>query len=209
VGRVSFSSYTNNIELRRSCLSTRRMHHAALTIILLSTLTAVASAQTPGSSPLSPAPVGKTVSGIVECGQGYTSHELYDMKITLIEVIRGEAAWRRLQLASPSNKQAASSQEYLIARVRFEYNARGIPGTCVHQLVPEQFAVFSSDGVDYKNPAVVAPTPEMRKGMKSGDTLEGWIVFAIPTADKNPVMCYSADAGGAVMHGGGKWFQLY
>ena len=166
-------------------------------------------AQTPGSSPLSPAPIGMVTSGIVECGQGYTSHELYDMKITLLEAYRGEEAWKRLKEASPSNKPLASGKEYIIARVRFEYHARGTPGLCVHQLVPEQFTAFSTEGIDYSNPVVVPPNPGMNKAIKSGESLEGWVAFAVAQQDKSPLMSYSADIGGAVVHGGAKWFKLY
>jgi hypothetical protein len=44
--------------------------------------------------------------------------------------------------------------------------------------------------------------------MKSGEAVEGWVVFMVSEQDKVPLMSYSADAGGAVMHGGGKWFLL-
>jgi len=166
-------------------------------------------AQTAGSSPLNPAPIGSVVTGIVECGQGYTSHELYDMKLTVLEVIRGAEAWKRLKEAAPSNKPAQAGQEYVLARVKFEYRARGTPGLCIHQLTPEQFTAFSSDGVDYKNPNVIPPQPEARKALKSGESVEGWVVFMVPEQDKTPLMAYSADIGGAVMHGGVKWFRLY
>jgi hypothetical protein len=178
-------------------------------VILVLAAAAAAVGQTPGSSPLNAAPIGKTIAGIVECGQGYTSHELYDMKITVLEVFRGEEAWARLKSASPANKQAAQGQEYVVARVRFEYYARGVPGACLHQVSPEQFTAFSAEGVDYKNTAAMAPKPELRKGMKSGEILEGWIAFEVAQQDKKPIVSYSADAGGAVVHGGGKWFQLY
>jgi hypothetical protein len=52
-----------------------------------------------GNSPFNPAPAGVRLSGIVECGQGYTSHELYDMNITLLEVARGDDAWKILKEA--------------------------------------------------------------------------------------------------------------
>jgi hypothetical protein len=130
------------------------------------------------------------------------------MKITLLEVIRGEEAWKRIHEASESNKPPASGTEYVLARVKFEYYARGTPGLCVHQLVPEQFTAYSADGEDYKAASAVPPKPEMRKGLKSGESLEGWVVFAIAAEDKGPLMSYSADVGGAVQHGGGKWFLL-
>ena len=169
---------------------------------------AVLSAQAPGSAPSLAAPSGITLTGIIECGEGYTSHELYDMKITLLEVIRGEEAWKRVKLASDSNKPADPDSEYILARIRFEYFARGTPGLCVHQVVPEQFTAYSANGEDYRPAPVVLPKPEMRKGLKSGESLEGWVAFMVAQKDKTPLMSYSADSGGAIMHGGGKWFLL-
>lgn len=167
-----------------------------------------ALAQAPGSSPTHAAPAGMTLAGIVECGEGYTSHELYDMKITLVEVIRGEDAWKRIREASASNKPAESGSEYVLARVRFEYKARAIPGLCVHPLIPEQFTAYNANGEDYKPAYVIPPKPEMRKGLKSGDIFEGWVVFMVSQQDKTPLMSYSVGDGGAVQHGGDQWFSL-
>ena len=178
-----------------------------VTLILI--ITGRANAAQAGSSPLSPAPIGTTLAGIIECGGGYTSHELYDMKITLLEVVRGEEAWKRIKEASASNKPGTAGSEYVLARVKFEYFARGSPGLCTHQLSPEQFTAFSADGNDYKIVSVVLPKPEMRGTLRSGQSLEGWVAFLVPQQDKKPIMNYSADVGGAVLHGGGKWFQLY
>ena len=162
-----------------------------------------------GNSPFNPAPVGVKLSGIIECGQGYTSHELYNMKITLLEVIRGDNAWKRLQTTSSTNKPAGSRFEYILARVRFEYYARGKPGLCVHNLTPEQFTACSVEGVDYPEADVILPQPEMQGDLRSGESIEGWIALLVPITDRKPLLYYSADAGAAVQHGGGKWFKLY
>ena len=170
-------------------------------------LTAIAQE---GDSPFNPAPVGARLSGIIECGQGYTSHELYNMNITLLEVVRGDDAWKRLRMAGDSNKPAAAGFEYVLARVKFEYYARGTPGLCVHKLLPEQFTACSVEGVDYPAATdVVLPKPEMGGELHSGESLEGWIGFLVRRTDKKPLLNYSADAGGAVLHGGSKWFKLY
>jgi len=166
------------------------------------------SAQTPGSSPSLAVATGVPLDGVIECGEGYTSHELYDLKMTVLEVVRGEEAWKRIREASASNKPAAAGSEYILARVRLEYKARGTPGLCIHPVLPEQFTAYSADGEDYAATAVVVPKPEVRRSMKSGDSLEGWVAFMVAQADKAPLMSYSADAGGAVQHGGGKWFLL-
>ncbi len=179
-----------------------------IALILLAAAYTPASAQIKGSGPSDPAPAGMVMSGIIECGEGYTSHELYDMKITLLEVIRGEQAWKRLQEASSTNTPPKSGTEYLLARIRYEYFARGVPGTCIHPLSPDEFTAYSRNGEDYRSVSVVTPKPELRKGLKSGDSLEGWVAFAVSKEDKEPLMLYSADSGGAVEHGGGKWFLL-
>jgi hypothetical protein len=184
-----------------------------LRIRLLSAVLALAiyqttSAQTPGDSPSAPAPLGIAVVGIIECGEGYTSHELYDMKITLLEVIRGEEAWKRIKETARSNKPAASAAEYVLARVKFEYRARSIPGLCEHKLIPEQFTAYSAAGEEYLRAPVVPPKPEMRKDLKSGESFEGWMVFAVPKEDRAPLLSFAADAGGAVQHGEPKWFLL-
>ena len=186
----------------------KSLTHLLIVLIIAVATVSAASAQTEGSAPSTPALAGMTIAGIVECGEGYTSHELYDMKVTLMGVIRGEEAWKRLKAASETNKPPAPGTEYVLAHIKFEYYARGTPGLCVHQLVPEQFTAYSANGEDYAAASVVAPEPEMRKGLKSGDSFEGWVVFAVAKEDKGPLMAYSADAGGAVQHGGSKWFLL-
>ena len=190
-------------------LKIEKMQHIFLALVILVPFPLRgALAQTAGSSPSDPAPVGTMLAGIIECGEGYTSHELYDMKITLLEVIRNDAAWKRLKEASAANKPPAPGFDYILARIKFEYQARGTPGLCIHQLSPEQFTAYSASGEDYKSVSVVPPKPELRKGMKSGESAEGWIVFMVSQQDKAPLMSYSVEVGGAEMHGGGKWFLL-
>ena len=177
-------------------------------LIFIIALPVLAPAQTPGSAPSSAAPAGVTLTDIVECGEGYTSHDLYDMKIALLEVIRGEEAWKRIREASVANKPAESGSEFVLARIRFEYRARELPGLCVHLLLPDQFMAYSADGEDYRPASVVPPRPEMRKELKSGESFEGWLAFMVAQQDKAPLMSYSAGTGGAVQHGGNKWFIL-
>ena len=178
-----------------------------LAVLLFAAALPMASDQT-GSGPSNPAPAGTTVGGIIECGEGYTSHELYDMKITLLEVVRGEKAWKRVQEAGNSNKPAEPGTEYLLARIRYEFFARGTPGTCIHQLLPDEFAAYNKNGEDYGAASIARPKPELRKNLKSGESFEGWVAFSVDKEDSAPLMLYSADTGGAVEHGGGKWFLL-
>ena len=130
------------------------------------------------------------------------------MKITLLEVIRGADAWKRLLAANSANPAPASDADYCLARIRFEYFARGTPGTCVHVLRPNQFTAYSADGVEYEHPQVTVPNPVLAGSLKAGESREGWVAFLIPKRDTKPLMNYSADIGAGTLHGGSGWFQL-
>lgn len=164
-----------------------------------------------GYSITSPAPVGMTVAGIVEVGTGYTSHELYDIRVTLLEVLRGSEVWNHIRVADASNGPPDTGFEYVLARIKFEFNARGAPGNLSHQLTGAQFIALSRDGQGYQATSAVPPAPELKGTLFSGDSVEGWIVLQVPVDDSKPLMTFDASVGGieAVEHGGDIWFQLY
>jgi hypothetical protein len=187
----------------------KALAYPSMVLWIVTALIATPTRAQEGNSPFEPASVGVRLSGIVECGEGYTSHELYNMNITLLEVVRGDDAWERLRKADSANKPADPGFDYILARVKFEYYARGTPGLCVHEITPQQFTAFSADGVDYPAANVSPPKPEMRGKLRSGESLEGWVAVLVPQTDPKPLLNYSADVGGAILHGGGKWFKLY
>ena len=68
--------------------------------------------------------VGVPLSTIVIFGDQYNGgDELYDVRITVKDVVRGEKAWELVKSASGSNRSAGSGLEYVLARVRFEFSA--------------------------------------------------------------------------------------
>lgn len=162
-----------------------------------------------GRSPSDAGSEGTTVAGIIECGEGYTSHELYDVKITLQEVDRGEKPWLRLKALSNENRPPQQGYDYVLARVKFEYEARGRPGNCEHTVKRSHFTALSMQGEIYPVPEVTVPKPALSGPMHSGDTLDGWLAFEVTKDDKKPLMTFSVDDAGAVQHGGKLWFQLY
>jgi hypothetical protein len=179
--------------------------------ILTIAVLAVSPAQTQrlGSSPLGPAPAGVPVQTIVECGSGYISHELYDSKITLLEMTRGAKAWDLMKEVTTANEPPKAGVEYILARIRFEYSARGLPGDCSHEVKDEQFIAVSPKGQVYKAASVVPPNPRLSGTLRSGDSLEGWVAFSVAREDSKPLMTFAVKAGGAIEHGGNIWFQLY
>ena len=162
--------------------------------------------QAAGNSPSDAATPGTVVAGIIECGDGYTSHELYDVKITLLELLRGETAGLRLAGAAPA---PGEGQEYILARIRFEYYARGRPGDCEHTVRPGQFTALSADGTAYSAPTLAMPEPGLSGAVHSEQHLEGWLAVQVARQDVQPLLTFSVDDTGAVQHGGKLWFQLY
>ncbi len=162
-----------------------------------------------GRSPSSAAPVGTPVVTMIECGEGYTSHELYDMTITVTKVVRGQKTRDLMEGAGGSNQAPEAGSEYVLARIRVKYLARGLPGNCNHELRPEQFTALSSDGREYKAPSVAAPKQALSGSLHSGESLEGWVAFLVAKEDSKPLMTFTADPTGAAQHGGNIWFQLY
>lgn len=167
------------------------------------------TAQAAGRMPSDAGGEGMTIAGIIECGQGYTSHELYDVKITLREVERGARAWQLLQAASKDNRPPQAQYDYLLARVKFEYEARGKPGDCVHTLKRSHYTALSSQGEIYPVPDVTVPDPALSGPIHSGETRDGWLAFEVKKSDAKPLMTFSVDDSGAVQHAGKLWFKLF
>jgi hypothetical protein len=161
-----------------------------------------------GNSLASAVPVGQMAKGIIECGKGYTSHELYDVKITVLEVLRGDKATARLAAGVAAS---AANLEYLIARIKFQYFARGTPGDCCHELSWDQFIAYSKDGVEYEPTAAAPPARALAATVCAGGSAEGWAIFQVVKNDKKPLAMFDAGVGGieAIEHGGNLWFQLY
>lgn len=162
--------------------------------------------QAAGYSPSDAATPGTVVAGIIECGDGYTSHELYDVKLTVLELIRGESAWQRI---ATMGQPPGAGQEYILARIRFEYYARGRPGDCEHTVKPTQFTALSADGTPYITPTLAMPEPGLNGVLHAEQTREGWITVQVAQDEANPLLTFSVDDTGAVQHGGKLWFQLY
>jgi hypothetical protein len=180
-----------------------------LACLVLTLVVYVETTRAQGHSPHSPIPVGVPIVAMIECGEGYTSLELYDVKITLLEIVRGEKAWKRIKEASMSNGLPNVGFEYILGRIKFEFFKRGFPGDKNYELRGSQFTAFSINGKEYKTPPIVQPKPELSGRLRSGDSLVGWVTFQVAIDDNKPLMTFTVKSGGAVEHGGDVWFQLY
>ena len=162
------------------------------------------------AAPIDAHPVGAPVTTIIEFGDEYLGSELYDAKITVLAVVRGEKAWGIVHEASASNPSPPTGFDYLLARVRFEFSARTSPAHYNYHLNESQFTATAPEGQEFDAPILDVPAkPQLRGTLKPGDSVEGWLVFLVPQKVSRPVMVFCEDVGVVSHTGGGTWFQIY
>ena len=171
----------------------------------LVTAPALLQSQIPGYSPFSPAAVGARVETVIQCGG-----EPCDARIFLLEVVRGEKAWQRIQAANSSNTPPEGDLEYVLARMRFEMSSR-TPGSKSYPIrsgQTGQFFAFSAEGQPYETPALVLPKPALEGLLRSGESIEGWLAFRVPKSEAKPLMNFDPASGAAKGQGKLIWFRL-
>ncbi len=164
-----------------------------------------------GRDILDPYPMGIPAAATITFGDAYsTAIEAYDARITMVEVIRGAGAWELLRKQDASAAEPDPAFEYVLARIRFEYMAKGKPGDKVYDLRDEQFTAYSSDGfTQYPAANAVPPKPRLDGTLHSGDALEGWIVVLVARDDRKPFAAFRADVRLLSHSGIGPSFRLY
>jgi hypothetical protein len=179
-------------------------------VLLMAICNSALSAQTRSAATHAQS-VGVPLTTIIIFGDQYNGgDELYDVRITVKEVVRGEKAWQLVRDASASNKQPAPGLEYLLARVHFEFSARTRPEHYSYTLDAAQFTAMSGDD-KLHDPAALAkqPEPSLHATLRSGDSAEGWVAFLVPRGDHTPLMLFREDVGNLSHEGNGSIFKLY
>ena len=149
------------------------------------------------------APVGKAVEGMIQvsgpAASAYGTQEFHSVRITILEVLRGSSAWERILEADESAQPPESGFEYLIARVKLEYDPDGGGGMQTYSVEPDHFRIYSEDDREYDRPPVKPPKPELiSRTFYSGDLHIGWLCFKVAETDRKPLLFFY----------GGMWFQL-
>jgi hypothetical protein len=162
------------------------------------------------NSSTNPAAIGSPVRSMVELGSVYSN--IYDITITVLEAVRGKEAMDRLKAVDPNNKAPAEGFEYMLARIKFEHKGRAITDKLPFDLgnAPLQWiALTGKDLTDYDRVSVTVPKPALAGMVKPGQSVEGWVAFAVDRKDAGPVMVFDPDTGGATGRGRTLFFRLY
>ena len=161
------------------------------------------------NSSTNPASIGAPARSMIELGSVYSN--IYDITITVLDTIRGEEAMDRLKTASPENSAPSKGFEYILARVKFEMKGRAVTDTLTFDLgnAPLQWVCLASDLTEYPQVSVLVPEPALIGTVKPGDSMEGWVAFAVDRKDSKPIMVFDPDSGGATGRGRTLFFKLY
>lgn len=182
-----------------------------ITTILFAALLAVLNAQATEdfNSSTNPASIGKAVPSMIELGS--VNNSIYDTTITVLDVIRGKEAVNLLKKESSKNKKPAKGYEYVLVKIKFVLKGRAVTDTMSLALGdnPLQWVALTSELTDYPPVTIMVPRPALAGNVKAGESMEGWVAFAVEKNDKKPVMVFNPDSGGATGRGRTLFFKLY
>ena len=128
----------------------------------------------------------------------------YTVRVTVIELIRGNEAWTMIEEANISNDPPSSGFEYVLVKIKFEYLSGPTIDT-TFDLSTYTFDVVSGEGYVYEITVIIAPDPTIDAELYFGASHEGWAGYQIYTNDTEPVLACGRDYSGE----GGIWFKLY
>lgn len=153
------------------------------------------SAGSAGFAQDNPAPLNSVVSFQKdEYDYSYTA----DLHVS--EVLRGEAALKKISAANSFNPVPAAGSEFILFKVNFKLT--GITGANEHYLSEYDFDLVSGDEI-YEQQSIVEPEPSLGGTLTKGKSMSGWVAFLIEKGD-NPVLVYDMDYYGE----DGIWFKL-
>jgi hypothetical protein len=167
-----------------------------------------------GTSHLHPIPLGLAAKTKIERGDAYSAPEIFDLEITLHEVLRGPAAVKRLESQEIRDTVAEKGFELLLAHLTIGYFRRGRGfGHVPYALVAGQFAAVSGDGV-HRFPLPVPlhqPAPALLgERFFPGESHQGWILFQVPEEEIQPLMIFNREyEEGVYGIWGAVWFELH
>lgn len=135
-----------------------------------------------------PAPIGHTVRVRGTAFDG--SESIHD--ITVVQVLRGDAALEVIQGAYEWNPPAPEGVDFLLALVNIKY-VQGPEGRTdwMHQV---DFGMLSTEGIKYYSfLGVVPPEPYLSVRLYPGSDYTSWTVWEIFQADAEPMMVFGLD----------------
>jgi len=198
-GAASGSSHTVTITMDSNKSTTA--HFKALTSASSPNPT---PAPTPTSGYSRSNPVGVGIPLTITVSSVGSAGTEYNVRVTLLEVIRGTEAWQYIYAANMFNDPPKAGFEYILFAVRFDYLSGSTPDK-TFDVSPVWFDVISGKGKEYEYVSVAGLDPDIRTSLYPAASHEGWIAFPIAQDDTSPLLTFGRAFDGT----GGIWFKLY
>lgn len=157
-----------------------------------------------GLSKSTPAAINETIAfteRVNDSGQGFAD---YSARLTLLEVLRGGAAYDKIKQSYPYNLiNIQQDREFMV--VRFKYELTDTSAAGVSRIVNrDSFKIYRDGKFDAEdNRYIIGATPDFYGRVTRGGSVDGWIAFTVPKDASWPLIVYgNVDAGS-----GGIWFK--
>jgi hypothetical protein len=108
-------------------------------------------------------------------------------EIQVLELVRGEAAWQRIQAANQFNDPPREGYEYLLLRIHARCTAEDEEA---HSINPSSFRVAGSRRIKYRVPVVVKPEPALDADLYAGGETEGWIAMHVGEQEDDLILIF-------------------
>jgi hypothetical protein len=118
-----------------------------------------------------------------------------DWELSIIDVIRGDGAWKMAQEANQFNEPPQDGFEYVAVKIHVRHiGTEDKPATMDGTF----FKSTGSAGVLYDAPTVVDPSPQLDISLYPGGEYEGWIVVQASVGETNMALVFEPlfDIGG-------------
>jgi hypothetical protein len=131
-----------------------------------------------------PADYGLTREQPAPLGSGVVTEKWV---ITVLEMVRGEAAWSMAKATNQFNDPPEAGMEYVAVRVRAQYiNTEDTRGN----ISSGDFKTVGSINVLHDAPAVVDPEPALDVTLYPGGVAEGWIIVQAKVDESNLLLVF-------------------
>ena len=162
------------------------------------------------------ASLGTTVKTKIERGDRYSAPEIYNLEITILEVVRGKEAWDRISAERDSQDDFKAGFEPCLIRIKFGYFKKGrgfSHNKSPYEIPDDAFRAVSKDGeTEYPIPSSRdQPRPRLlNTPFVSGDIKAGWILLQVTEGEERPFLTFKRDyQENAYGFWGPVWFQLW
>ena len=129
---------------------------------------------------------------------------VYNTKLKLTNIIRGNEAWKKIYATNMFNDKPAEGFEYMLVEFSANYYG-GSDSKKQLNLSAYDFALVSHFGKDYDSQAIVEPEPNLNIKLYQGASHKGYVAFLVSKSDLNPLIAYKKSYDGS----SGVWFRGY